>query len=498
MKEVIKLNIKNLRKLPKEVIVPAYDRSEIKTGIVHIGVGSFHRAHQACYTDLLLHNPAEKDWGICGIALLDSDRKLIDTLVRQDGLYTLMITQSDGILSARVIGSIIEYLFAPENPDAVLEKLADPVVKVITLTITEGGYNFNPATGEFQLENPSIQRDLNNPGKPETVFGYITQALKRRRERRINGLTIQSCDNIQHNGDVINKMLLAYVKEAEPGMIDWINKEISFPNSMVDRITPVTTRSDIEKLRSVYGIEDAWPVICEPFSQWVIEDNYSYERPGWDSVKVQFVQDVGPYEKMKIRLLNAGHSLLGFLGSLYGCNTIDEAVNTPLLRSILSEFMDKEVTPCLGKIQGINIEDYKTNLIQRFGNPNIKDQLSRICMGSSDKIPKFLLPTIKEQLERGGPIKRSAMIIAAWCRYLELAGTPGHEYEIQDNMRVILLRNAMSSIGGDPLAFLKTETIFGDLVHSKRFVSNYLPLIKGLRKNGIEKTIWDLDHLINN
>ncbi len=496
MQKIRKLNAKNLSLLPNEVAIPVYDRSNIKAGIVHIGVGGFHRAHEAFFTDQVLQHHGVTDWGICGIALLDTDRKIFDTLANQDGLYTLMVTESDGTLNARVIGSIIEYLYAPENPESVLEKMADPDIKIITLTITEGGYNFNASTGEFQITEPAIQRDLRNPENPRTVFGYITQALKRRKDRGIAGLTIQSCDNIQKNGDISKRMLLAYVKEAEPGLIDWIEKQVTFPNCMVDRITPVTTPSDIENLKSVYGIEDAWPVVCEPFIQWIIEDNYSNGRPDWESVGVQFVPDVGPYEKMKIRLLNAGHSLLGFLGSLYGCNTVDETVRIPLFRSFLREFMDHEVTPVLGQVEGIKIEDYKDSLIQRFGNPNIKDQLSRICLESSAKIPKFLLPTIKEQLGRSGQIKRSTLIVAAWCHYLELAGTPGHNYEIVDKMGVVLHDNAIASISGDPLAFLKIETVFNDLVHSKRFVDTYLPIIDRIRKYGIDETIRKLDQIV--
>jgi mannitol 2-dehydrogenase len=497
MQKVTKLNKENLTLLPKEVAIPAYDRSKIKTGIVHIGVGGFHRAHEAFYTDQVLERHGVTDWGICGIALLDTDRKIFDTLVNQNGLYTLMITESDGTLTARIIGSIVEYLFAPENSEAVLEKMADPHIKIITLTITEGGYNFSAVTGEFQIMEPAIQSDLRNPENPKTVFGYITQALKRRKDRGIAGLTIQSCDNIQKNGDILKRMLLAYVKEAEPELIDWIEKQVTFPNCMVDRITPVTRPSDIENLKSVYGIEDAWPVICEPFIQWVIEDNYSNGRPDWKSVGVQFVPDVVPYEKMKIRLLNAGHSLLGFLGSLYGCNTVDETVRIPLFRTFLREFMDHEVTPVLGKIEGIRIDDYKDSLIQRFGNPNIRDQLSRICLESSAKIPKFLLPTLTEQLERGGPIKRGAVVVAAWCRYLELAGTPGYHWEIKDKMGTILHDNAIASVNGDPLAFLKFETIFNDLALSKRFVNTYLPIIDGIRKYGIDEAIRKLDQLVS-
>jgi mannitol 2-dehydrogenase len=245
MKEIIKLKTKNLSLLPKAVVTPAYDRTKIKAGIVHIGIGGFHRSHEAYYADRFLECKGSADWGICGVALLDNDRRIFDTLVNQDGLYTLMITEPDGTLNARVIGSIVEYLFAPANPEAVVEKMADPDIKIITLTITEGGYNFDEATGEFRITEPSIQWDLNNPENPKTVFGYLTQALKRRRDRGISGLTIQSCDNIQKNGHVLKKMLLSYIKAAEPELVSWIEKQVTFPDCMVDRITPVTTLSDI-------------------------------------------------------------------------------------------------------------------------------------------------------------------------------------------------------------------------------------------------------------
>jgi mannitol 2-dehydrogenase len=493
MKNIQVLNAKNLTRLPKEVKIPAYDRSKIKTGIAHIGVGGFHRSHEAYYTDQVLHQQNANNWGICGISLLESDRTIFDTLVQQNGLYTLMIKEPDGKLSARVIGSITEFLFAPENPDAVIEKLAHSDIRIISLTITEGGYNFNSSTGEFLINEPSIQWDLKHSDNPKTVFGYITQGLKRRSDRGIDGLTIQSCDNIQKNGDILKKMLLSYVRVANPELVDWIEKKVTFPNSMVDRITPVTTRSDIETLKSICGIHDKWPVVCEPFIQWIIEDNYSNGKPDWESEGVRFVKDVGPYEKMKIRLLNAGHSLLGFVGTLYGCKTIDETVNVPLFRTHLRKFMDLEVTPLLGEIEGINLDNYKDSLIQRFGNPNIKDQLSRICLESSSKIPKFLVPTITEQLERGGPISRGALIIAAWCRYLELAGTKEHTYEIHDQMAPLLVENAIASSNNDPLAFLKIEVIFNGLAHSRRFTDNYLHIIDSIRKYGIEETIIKSD-----
>jgi mannitol 2-dehydrogenase len=496
MPQLFKLNSKNLPLIPREATLPDYDRSVLKTGIVHIGVGAFHRAHQAFYTDMLLQTPGNSEWGICGIGLLESDRRIIDWLVQQDGLYSVMITGPDGILTARVIGSVIECLYAPDDPEAVIEKMAGPDVKIITLTITEGGYNFDSSTGEFLINEPSVQTDLKNPENPKTVYGYLSRALKRRKERGLKGITIQSCDNIPHNGDVLKKMLLAYVKEAEPGLADWITKEIAFPNSMVDRITPVITIRDKENLKAVFSIDDACPVVCEPFIQWVIEDNFANGRPSWEAVGAKFVKDVAPYEKMKIRLLNAGHSLLGFLGTLSYCHTVDEAVNVPLIAEFLRNFMDKDVTPVLGTVEGIDLAKYKDNLIQRFGNPYIKDNLSRICLESSAKIPKFVLPTIRENLENEGVIKHSAAIIAAWCRYLELAGTPGHTYEVQDSMKDLLQKNALASVKQDPLAFIKTTILFGDLAKSERFVSAYLGIIDGLRQYGVDIMMRYIDQIV--
>ncbi|MBS3769531.1 MAG: mannitol dehydrogenase family protein [Bacteroidales bacterium] len=491
MSETIKLNANNLEHLPEGVMVPNYNRTKIKTGIVHVGVGNFHRAHQAFYTDQLLCK-GKGNWGISGIGLLNEDRKMYHAFTRQDGLYTLMVLDPDEKLRPRVIGSIVEYLFAPENPDRVIEKMADPEVRIISLTITEGGYNQDPATGEFNMSEKSVQWDLHHPDQPQTIFGYLTQALKHRRERKMPGLTILSCDNIQHNGEVCKKMLISYMKEAEPNLVNWVEQHISFPNSMVDRITPVTTPSDKEHLKVQFGIEDLWPVVCEPFIQWVIEDNFANGRPEWESVGVQFVEEVDPYEKMKIRLLNAGHSLLGLTGLLYGYRTIDETVRNPLLASLLREFMDKEATLVLGKIEGIELEGYKDNLVQRFSNTKIKDQVSRICAESSAKIPKFLLPTIREQLDRGGSIQFGTLIVATWCRNLELAGTSDYSIEIQDSMRNELEQKAKASVNDDPLSFLRIEAIFGNLVHYRRFVDTYLQMINELRRHHIDEVISKL------
>lgn len=492
-----KLNNQNLSRFSEKISIPKYNRSNISTGIVHIGIGGFHRAHQAYYVDELLHNPSNSNWGICGVALLDFDAKIYNTLKEQDGLYTLIVKELDGSLTKRIIGSIIEVLYAPENPVAVIHKMASPEVKVITLTITEGGYNYNEATGEFNFENPLINNDLENPTSPKTVFGYLTQALKLRKENQLKGFSIQSCDNIQGNGHIIEKMLLSYIKVAEPEILAWVKSNVSFPNSMVDRITPSTSSLDISKLKESSNIEDAWPVVCESFKQWVIEDNFVAGRPAWENVGAQFVEDVIPYEKMKLSLLNAGHSILGILGALMGYVTIDQAVKNNAIRSFLITYMENEVTPVLGDLKGVNLKKYKHTLIERFGNSHIKDQIDRICSQSSAKIPIFILPTIKLQLKQNKVIKNGAFLVAAWAVYSLGKDKSGKALNVIDVNKDVLKEKAIQS-KKDPRAFLGVTSVFADLQKSNVFVDAYLLAYKNILENGIQNAIIDINSNILN
>ncbi|MDO5968771.1 mannitol dehydrogenase family protein [Flavivirga aquimarina] len=492
MDKPIPLNQENLSQIAEVVSCPTYDRSKVNAGIVHVGIGGFHRAHQAYYTNELLEKGGHHNWGICGIALLPFDDKIYQVLKNQDGLYTVMIKELDGSLSIKVIGSIVEYLFAPNNPLIVIEKMADPNTRIISLTITEGGYNYDEATGEFIFENPNIQHDLTHPDAPKTIFGYLAQAFKLRKERGTQGCTIQSCDNIQGNGHVTKKMVLSYIKKAEPDLVAWVNSNIAFPNSMVDRITPVTTKDDIELLKDKTGIQDDWPVVCEPFLQWVIEDDFSSGRPAWEEVGAQFVSDVAPYERMKLSLLNAGHSVLGILGALVGYNTIDEVVNDLDIKTFLITFMDKEVTPSLGELKGIDLKSYKASLIERFGNQNIKDQVTRICSESSAKIPKFLLPTVKYQLSNEGEFSYSALVIAAWAIYNKGLNENGDLLEISDAMKDELKQKALMSIN-NPKLFLELESVFGVLKESSQFVEAYERAYNKIVKYGIKKCVKDIN-----
>ena len=488
----MKLSQNNLKALPLNVPKPLYDRNGHghKQFIVHIGVGGFHRSHQAFYLDELL-NAGLADWAICGMGVKSEDEKIHKTIKEQDYLYTLIVKHSDGSIHPRVIGSIVDYIFVPENKRAAIGKLADPQTKIVSLTITEGGYNFDQ-NGNFIFENPDVQWDIEHPDAPKTIFGLLVAALRLRKERNIPAFTVLSCDNIQHNGDVTRKMLLSFTDVVDKALSEWIKANVRFPNSMVDRITPVTTQSDIELLNEKYGIEDAWPVTCEPFTQWALEDHFPNSRPVWEQAGVQFVQEIELYEKVKIRLLNAGHSFLGFIGSLAGYETIDEAVGEALIQKSLRAFMDEEVTPILGEVKGIDLDDYKACLIRRFSNPNIRDRLVRICSDSSAKLPKFLIPTIQEQLQNNGQIKYGATILAAWCHALELYAEGRYNYPLRDDMLDELVQAAIRTTQNGAPDFPEIAVIFGELSKQPRFMDEFMKRLNDIRTFGIRAALLKL------
>ena len=472
------LTQQNLASLGTKLPCPTYDRSIVKNGVVHIGVGGFHRSHQAYYIHQLLEKYQAINWGICGVGIREADRKINDVLTSQDNLYTLITQHPDGVDSCEVIGSITEFILATDRTNEAIDKMAHPDTKIVSLTITEGGYNFSASTGEFDFENSDVQHELKHPDQPKTVFGFLTAALKIRRENNLPAFTILSCDNIQHNGDVAKKMVLTFAKKQDADLARWIEQEVSFPNSMVDRITPVTSLSAIDLLEKKYNLKDQWPVVCEPYIQWVIEDNFSNGRPPLEKLGVQFVPDVTPYEKMKIRLLNAGHSVLGIPGAVHGHPTINACLEDEVFSTFMRKFMDKEATPVLGEIEGINLNDYKDSLEERFANPNIKDSVSRICSESAAKLPKFLIPTIQENLQLGGSIRYGTFILAAWCYYsdkgVNLNNSP---IEIIDERKAELHEHA-AKYDQDKLSFLRIADIFGDLVTNDRFVSEYTQMMQ--------------------
>jgi len=441
--------------------------------------------------DDLMNEGKALDWGICGVGLMEFDRKMKDALQGQDCLYTLTLKHPDGRRDARVIGSITEYLFAPDNAEAVIEKMADPSIKIVSLTITEGGYNFDRVTGEFDATNPIVAEDLAPGSTPKTAFGFVTEALRRRRDRGIAPFTVLSCDNIQGNGDIAKKMFLAFAQLKDANLATWIDSNVAFPNSMVDRITPVTSAEDIEEAAEKLGLEDAWPVVAEPFFQWVIEDHFTLGRPNFDEVGVQFVEDVEPYELMKLRLLNASHQGLTYFGYLSGYRFAHEAVSDPAIAGFLLKYMDNEATPTLRPVPGIDLDAYKHLLIERFSNPEVRDTLARLCAESSDRIPKWLVPVIREQLARGGDVTRSAAIVASWARYAEGIDEEGNEIVVVDPLKDQLVPIAKSQ-RANPLAFIQNESLFGDLAKNATFSTAYLAALNSLFERGAHKTVQSL------
>ena len=369
-----------------------------------------------------------------------------------------------------------------------LETLADPGTRIVSLTITEGGYHVNPVTGGFDATDAGLQADLLPGAVPGTAFGLVTEALARRRERGVPAFTVMSCDNIPGNGDVARRMLTAFARLRDADLAEWVEREVPFPNSMVDRITPVTTDEDRERLAEQFGVEDGWPVVCEPFTQWALEDSFRDDRPPLEDVGVQLVPDVEPYELMKLRLLNASHQALCYLGYLAGYRYAHEVCQDPLFTRFLRAYMDQEATPTLEPVPGVDLEAYKGQLIERFANPEVRDTLARLCAESSDRIPKWLVPVVRERLAAGGDVRHAALVIASWARYAEGVDEQGEPIEVVDRLRDTLVERARRQ-SEDPLVFLRDPDLFGDLVDDDRFVAAYRWALDSLHGKGARATL---------
>ena len=477
-----------LSALPKDVLVPTYDRKAVTPGILHFGVGAFHRSHQALTIDSLLSQGLAQDWGIVGVGLLESDKRMSEALKPQDCLYTLITKHPDGKLNFQVIGSIIDYLFAPENPQLVLQKLIDPAIRIVSLTITEGGYSFDRVTGDFDPTTPGVKEDLAGATLPKSAFGFIVEGLKRRRDLGIAPFTVQSCDNIQGNGDVAKKMIVEFTKLKSPELATWISGNVVFPNSMVDRITPVTAPADIELATKKLGVEDIWPVPCEPFFQWVIEDHFPLGRPPFEKANVQMVEDVMPYELMKLRLLNASHQGLCYFGRLSGYTYVHDVMKDPLIVKLLRRYMDEEATPTLLPVPGVDIDEYKAQLIERFSNSQVRDTVARLAAESSDRIPKWLLPVVHQQLNADGQVTLSAAIVASWARYDEATDEQGNPIHVVDPLKDELIAIAKTQRQNSK-AFIQNSKLFGDLAQNPRFTEPYLVTLNLLHSVGAQKTL---------
>ncbi len=488
---MVKLTSAALATLGPTVAVPHYDPQQLTPGIVHFGVGGFHRAHEAMYVDRLLNAGGEQAWGICGVGVLPGDARMRDALAGQDHLYTLLTRSPEGHAEARVIGAITSFLFSPDDPEAVIERLAAPSTRIVSLTVTEGGYSVNNATGEFDPSGPELQHDLTPGATPRTVFGLITEGLRRRRARGVPPFTVMSCDNMQHNGHVARHAFTAFARLKDPELGAWMEREVAFPNSMVDRITPVTTDQTRQDIQDEYGIEDAWPVLAERFTQWVLEDTFTLGRPPLETVGVQLVTDVEPYERMKLRLLNASHQAMGYLGLLAGYQFVHEACQQPLFVAFLLGYMTHEATPTLQPVPGVDLAAYRQELIQRFASTAIQDTLARLIVDASERIPKFLLPVVQDQLAAGGEIAHAALVVASWSAYVD-AVRAGRFGALQDP-RAEQLMQAVAREAEQPGAFLDQPEIFGELGQNARFRGAYLAAREALRRDGPLATMQALN-----
>ena len=486
----MKLNRQNLAQLPAHVARPTYELADVTPGIAHIGVGGFHRAHQAAYTDALMNTGEGLEWGICGIGTRADEVSMRDALGSQDYLYTLVELDDRPDTEVRVIGSIRDMLLVTQDgSEAVVARLADPAIRIVSLTITEGGYCLDDSTGQFNADLPHVQHDLQNPRTPISVFGLLCAALAKRRGAGSPPFTVMSCDNLPHNGDVTRKATLAFANLVDAELARWIEQNVSFPNAMVDRITPMTSVAHRADLKRQHGIDDAWPVVCEPFVQWVLEDKFVGGRPAWEKVGVQFTDDVSPYEEMKIKLLNGSHLALTYLGFLRGYRFVHETMADPLFVNYIRCYMDEDVTPQLAPVPGIDLAQYKQTLIDRFSNCAIADQLERVCSDGSSKFPKFTVPTINRLIADGAALDRAALVVAAWALYLRGVDENGVQYRIPDP-RADFCQSLVEEDASLAERLLGREEIFGTQIpRSAAFRDAFERNLLRLRTLGVSGTL---------
>ena len=473
--------------LDPAVDYPSYDRSALTPAIVHIGVGGFHRAHQGVYFDDVAERGISTEWGIVGVGLRRPRMK--EALAPQDWLYTV-IERDSAIDRARVIGSMIDYHFAPDDPEAVLGALADPRTRIVTLTVTGGAYKLD-AEGSLDLEDPEVAADLATPHTPVTVPGYLVEGLRRRRAAGLPPFTVMSCDNLPSNGAAAREAVVSLASRTDRVLAQWIDSHGAFPSSVVDRITPETTGGDRDLVATRFGIRDRWPVVTEPYTQWIVEDDFCNGRPPLEEVGVQFVADAASHELTKKRLLNGGHSALGYLGYLAGYRRTDEAVADPALAEFLAAMMSEEIEPALPEAGGLDLDEYRDSLIRRFANPGIGDRLARLCSRGSVKMPAYLLPSLSEAIAEGRPHDRLTLAVAAWFLHLRGTDLAGQPVTVNDPAAPLLSELATTG-AGDPRPLLTQAGIFGALAHDEAFAARLEEAIARLEDQGVHGAITSI------
>ncbi len=477
---------------------PDYDRTRLTPGIVHLGLGAFFRAHGAEYTDDVLEKSfgaSSIPWGVIGASLQRPDQR--DKLKPQDGLYTLIERAPDGD-KARIIGSLLDVVVAKENPEALLRHMADPATRIVSLTITEKGYCHDPATGKLDPKHPDIVHDLANPAAPRSAVGFIVEALRRRQEAGAAPFTVLCCDNLPSNGKLVSGFVTDCARLHDDKLASWIAQNAAFPSTMVDRIVPAATPADLESARKLIGLVDEAAVAHEPFRQWVIEDTFvGGARPAWENAGAQFVSDVAPFENMKLKLLNASHSALAYLGYLAGHETITDTVSDPVFRRYVQRLWNEEIIPVFPATAGMDLDSYVAALLARYSNPAIRHRTWQIAMDGSQKLPQRLLGTIRSRLKAGLPLPMLALAVAAWMRYVGGTDEKGAPIDVRDPLAKSL-REKIDAAGSDPdarvAALLGVTAVFGadlsaDAGFRQTVTSAYAALLRKGSRSATESAI---------
>jgi mannitol 2-dehydrogenase len=481
------LSAATVNQLSDQVVVPNYRRDQLSAGILHIGVGNFHRAHEAVYLDDLFNAGEGLDWALVGAGVREADEVMRQKLLAQD-LYTTVVEQEADHSIARVTGAMIDYI-KPGDSLALIARLADPSIRIVSLTITEGGYYIASATGKFDPTHQDIVHDAANADSPKTVFGLLLAGLAKRRAAGVAPFTVMSCDNIPHNGVVTCNSLIGLAALSGNGLDSWIKDNVAFPNGMVDRITPATTDRERALLRDQFGIDDQWPVFCEGFKQWVLEDNFPTGRPQLEKVGVQFVLDVSPFELMKIRILNGGHAVIAYPAALMDIHFVHDAMENALVKGFLDKVENDEIIPCIPPVPDTNIDDYYKLIVRRFSNPKIGDTISRLCLDGSNRQPKFIIPSIADRLAAGKSVTGLALESALWCRYCYGETDSGAHIAPNDPSQWGRLQSVAKAAKSDPSAWLAMVDIYGDTAKSPNFQTAFATALNALWTIGTRQTL---------
>nr|WP_198670453.1 mannitol dehydrogenase family protein [Oceanicella sp. SM1341] len=475
--------------MPEGIARPAYARADLAPGIVHVGTGNFHRAHQAVYLDDLFNKGLSRDFGLVGAGVRPNDAKMRETLGAQDWLTTV-VELEPGNNRARVTGAMIDFVEVERENRALIARMAAPEIRIVSLTVTEGGYCINPATQAFDPEHPEIAHDAQNPDTPMSVFGAIVAALKARRAAGLPPFTVMSCDNIPGNGHVAKNAVAGLAELSDPAFAAWIRTNVAFPDGMVDRITPATGSREREALKANFGVEDGWPVFCEPFRQWVLEDHFPEGRPAFEEVGVTFTSDVSAFELMKIRILNGGHAIIAYPAALMDIHFVHEAMEHPLVRGFLLKLERDEIIPIVPPVPGQDLGDYLTLIEGRFANPDVGDTIPRLCQDGSNRQPKFILPSTRDRLAQGAPVTGLALESALWARYCYGESESGKPITLDDPNAGRLTAHGRAA-KDDPLAFLAMTEIFGDVGTNEGFRTAFAAALTSLWARGVTATLED-------